>query len=208
MNECGTQWENCGRWWKQSGEWEKLGRNIYDGLFWWLHAICLFLGVRNFGHDGRLFLWLPWRDRRCLPGVWLVAAHRLRVRRERFHLPRIPHLDAWNRESWLHRVQPVQVADGALWLHGNVVSLIGMIKQLPADSDKSLRSDCAVLKWLRNFLSRLSKCFMLALSQFTRCCSMDIFERKSIILQRPFKLLSAVRLCAIFLTQNPLHISP
>lgn len=38
-----------------------------------------------------------------------------------------------NRESGLACVQPVEVADGALRLHGNVVSVI---KQLPTDSDK------------------------------------------------------------------------
>lgn len=84
----------------------------------------LFQGVCNVGHNGSLFFRLRRRDRRCMQEVRLVAASRLRLCWQRVCLSRIPDMAEGNRESGLAGVQSVEVADGALRLYGNVVSVI------------------------------------------------------------------------------------
>lgn len=59
-----------------------------------------------------------------VPESQTVAPCGCRVRWLRIHLSRIPHLDERHREGRLDCVQPIQVADGALRLHGNVVSTL------------------------------------------------------------------------------------
>lgn len=57
-----------------------------------------------------------------MPEVQTLATRRCRLRRERFHLSGISHLAEGHSQGGLHRFQSVQMADGTLRLHYDVVS--------------------------------------------------------------------------------------